>query len=220
MKKLSQLKNNVGIDTLSRIAVAFSFAFSLPLVGCSPLQPLKSSNIKTYAIEAQFSSITNNTGELTLLVNTPSARSGFESARMIYLKKPHEIDHFAQSQWVDSPARMLAPLLLQALESTAKYRSVIPVRSAAAAELRLDTEIIRLQHEFLTRPSQIHLTVRAQLIDLRNKSVLATREFDVTEEADSDDPYGGVIATNRAVKIVLQQIADFCAREVKAGKSE
>jgi len=214
MNKLSQLKNNVVIAALSWIA------FVLPLVGCSPLQPVKSSNIKTYAIEAQFSSISNNTGDLTLLVNTPSARSGFESARMIYLKNPHEIDYFAQSQWVDSPARMLAPLLLQALESTAKYRAVIPVRSAASADLRLDTEIIRLQHEFLAKPSRVHLTVHAQLIDLRNKSVLATREFDVIEVADSDDPYGGVIATNRAVKIVLQQIADFCARENKAGKRE
>ncbi len=190
------------------------------LVGCSPLQPVKSSNIKTYAIEAQFASTANNTGELTLLVNTPSARSGFESARMIYLKNPHEIDYFSQNQWVDSPARMLAPLLMQALESTAKYRAVIPVRSAASADLRLDTEIIRLQHEFLSKPSQVHLTVRAQLIDLRNKTVLATREFDVIEKAESDDPYGGVIATNRAVKIMLQQIADFCTQEIKAGKKE
>ena len=155
-----------------------------------------------------------------MLVNTPSARSGFESARMIYLKNPHELDYFSQNQWVDSPARMLAPLLLQALESSAKYRAVIPARSPASADLRLDTEIVRLQHEFLTKPSQVRFTVRAQLVDLRSKSVLATREFEVTEAAASDDPYAGVIATNRAVKTLLQQLADFCAVESKAGKKE
>ena len=207
-------------------SMAFVLLFGLLLSGCSTLQPVKASNIKTYVMEASFASSTpaapaaTKAGDLTLLVNTPSARSGFESARMIYLKNLHELDYFSQNQWVDSPARMLAPLLLQALESSAKYRAVIPARSPASADLRLDTEIVRLQHEFLTKPSQVRFTVRAQLVDLRSKSVLATREFEVTEAAASDDPYAGVIATNRAVKTLLQQLADFCAVESKAGKKE
>lgn len=186
------------------------------LAGCSVFQPVKSAHLASYAIEAQFAPAATKTTELTLLVPPPVARSGYESARMIYLKQVHELDAYSQSQWVDSPARMLAPLLLQAIESTASYRAVIPVRSAATADVRLDTEIVRLQHEFLSKPSQVHLTLRAQLIDLRSKAVLATREFDVLEAAPSDDPYGGVLATNRAVKILLQQVADFC---VQAGKN-
>ena len=207
-------------------SIAFIFLLGLQLSGCSTLQPVKASNIKTYVMEASFASSTptapaaTKAADLTLLVNTPSAHSGFESARMIYLKYPHELDYFSQNQWVDSPARMLAPLLLQALERSAKYKAVIPVRSPASADLRLDTEIVRLQHEFLTKPSQVRFTVRAQLIDLRNKSVLATREFEVTETASSDDPYAGVIATNRAVFTLLQQVADFCAVESKIWKKE
>ena len=191
---------------------------SLFLNGCASLQPVKSASMNTYALEAQFEPGIAGTGEKTLLVSTPSARPGFDSSRMIYIKKPHELNYFSQNQWVDSPSRMLAPLLVQALEHSAKFRSVVAMRSAATAELRLDTEIIRLQHEFLTKPSQVHLTVRAQLLDVQGKRVLATREFDVTEAAPSDDPYGGVIATNQAVKIMLLQVADFCAQESKAAK--
>lgn len=191
---------------------------SMLLGGCSLLQPAKLASMNTYALEAQFEPAAAGAGEETLFVNTPSARPGFDSPRMIYIKTPHELDYFSENQWVDSPARMLSPLLVQALEHSAKYRAVVDVRSAVKADLRLDTEIIRLQHEFLTRPSQVHLTVRAQLIDLHGKRVLATREFDVTQVATSDDPYGGVIATNRAVKIALLQIADFCALESNAGE--
>jgi cholesterol transport system auxiliary component len=201
-----------------------SFASVLLLSSCSVFKPVKSESTNTYAIEAQFPPVTAGTGELTLLLSMPTARAGYESARMIYLKKAYEIEHFSQNQWVDSPARMLAPLLVQALERSAKYRAVIPPRSVVSADLRLDTEIVRLQQEFLTKPSQLHLILRAQLIDLRSKAVIATQEFDVIENASSDDPYGGVLATNRAVKLLLQQVADFCVQGSKSatlkGKNE
>lgn len=212
------MKNVLQIKTHNGIAVLLSLSIVLLAGGCSPLQPLKSAGMRSYALEAQFAPAATASGELTLLVNTPGARSGYDSTRMIYLQKAHEIDYYTENQWVDNPARMLAPLLVQALESTAKYRAVVTTRSAVTADLRLDTEIVRLQQEFFSRPSQVHLTLRVQLTDMRSKSVLAAREFDVTETATSDDPYGGVLAANRAVKTALQQIADFCVQEGKAAE--
>lgn len=211
------MKNFLQTKSKLKTATSLLLASILLMGGCSPLQPVKSTDQNTYALDAQFTPANTATGDLTLLVNSPSARSGYDTARMIYLKKPHEIEYFSQNQWVDNPARMLAPLLVQALESTAQYRAVVSARSAATADLRLDTEIIRLQHEFLFQPSQVHITVRAQLLDLRNKAVLATREFDVLEVSSSEDPYGGVLATNRAIKTMLQQIAEFSAQESKSG---
>lgn len=188
------------------------------LSGCSIIQPAKPESMTTYALDVQFESAKSETGEKIILVNTPTAQPGFNSSQMIYIKKQHEINYFSQNKWIDSPARMLTPLLTQVLERRAKYSAVVQTRSAAMADVRLDTEILRMQHEFLTSPSQVHLTIRAQLVDMREKKVLATREFDVIETAPSDNPYGGVIATNRAVKIILLQIADFCAQESNAAK--
>jgi cholesterol transport system auxiliary component len=217
MVSLIHLKNKVGAAAVLCLA-------SVLLSGCTLFQPVKHSSISTFALDAKFETIARSAGNLTLLVSAPTSRPGFDSRRMVYIKNPHEIAYFAQNQWVDSPARMLAPLLQQALESTASYRAVVTTRSAATAELRLDTEIIRLQHEFFARPSQVHLSVRAQLIDIQGQQVLASREFDVSEAAPGDDPYGGVVATNRALKILLMQIADFCTQESKAsglrGKQE
>jgi cholesterol transport system auxiliary component len=209
MSILTQQKNSIRIAALCLMSVL--------LGGCSVFQPVKSASITSYALEAQFDGTTNGAGDMTLLVSTPNAHPGFDSTRMVYIKRPHEIDYFAQNKWVDSPARMLAPLLLKALESSAKYRAVVTSRSSVMADLRLDTEIIRLQHEFINKPSQVRITLRAQLIDLQGKRVLATREFDVTEAAASDDPYGGVIAANRAVKTMLLQTAEFCTEHAKTG---
>jgi cholesterol transport system auxiliary component len=209
MKNLNKIKSHIRIATL--------IVVSMLLAGCSVFQPVKSGNISSYALEAQFDTVVQGSSELTLLVSTPTAQPGFDSTRMVYIKKQHEIDFFAQNKWVDTPARMLAPLMVKALESSAKYRAVVTSRSSVTADIRLDTEIIRLQQEFFTQPSQLRMTVRAQLVDIQGKRVLATREFDVTEVASSDDPYGGVIAANRAVKTILLKLAEFCALEGKPG---
>lgn len=210
MKSRRQKINQFGYYTL------LILAGQLLLSSCTLLQPAKSSSISTYAIEVQFDSAGVSSGQQTLLVATMGARPGYDSRRMVYTKRPHELEFFTRNQWVDSPARMLTPLLVQALESSAKYRTVVSTHNAVAADLRLDTDIIRLQHDFTSRPSQVRLTVRAQLSDVKAKRIIASREFNVTEAATSEDPYGGVLATNRAVKTLLQQMMNFCEAGNKA----
>ncbi|HYD40997.1 MAG TPA: ABC-type transport auxiliary lipoprotein family protein, partial [Anaeromyxobacter sp.] len=141
---------------------------------------------------------------------------GFQSPRMIYVKKPHELRAFARSEWVDTPARMLGPLLVRALGRRGAFAAVTDAGSGAAAELRLETELVRLQHEFIHRPSRVRLTLRAQLSDVRSRRVLGFREIEVVEEAPSEDPYGGVVAANRAVRKALEAIASFCGERSAA----
>lgn len=152
----------------------------------------------------------------TLIINPPHSAAGFDSPRIIYVRETHKLEYFAHSEWVDPPARMLAPLLVAAIEGTGAFRAVVLTPSAAAGDLRLDTEIVRLQHEFLTRPSRVRFTLRAHLVDDKTRRVLAWREFDAAVPAASEDPYGGVVAANRAVRTVLENLAVFCAEAARA----
>jgi ABC-type transporter Mla subunit MlaD len=90
------------------------------------------------------------------------------------------------------------------------FAAVTDAASGAAAELRLETELVRLQQEFTSRPSQVRLTLRVQLSEVRSRRVLGVREIEALEEARSDDPYGGAVAANRAVKRALEAVASFC----------
>lgn len=196
---------------LSVAGVLMASAVGLALAGCAALEPARTEAISTYALEAQFEGNSPTaSGSQTLVVGMPRAAPGFDSARMVYVRKPHQLEFFAKNQWVDTPARMLAPLLVQALERGGKFRAVAQPAGSLAAELRLDTEIIRLQQEFANPRSRVHLTVRAVVIDLVRRRVVATREFDIVEPAPSEDPDGGVVAANRAVKRLLAQMAEFC----------
>lgn len=146
----------------------------------------------------------------TLIISPPQAAAGFDSSRIIYVRAQHQLEYFAHSEWVDTPARMLLPLIVAAAQDSGSFRAVMPTPSAATGDLRLDSEIIRLQQNFGGRPSEVRFTLRAYLVDNLTRRVLARREFDASVAAASEDPYGGVVAANRAVQTVLEQLADFC----------
>lgn len=187
--------------------------------GCGSMSPSTIPPPSYYSLDAaQIGSLartraraTTSPAALTLIVNPPHAASGFGSQRIIYVREAHKLEYFAHNEWIDTPARMLAPLIVGALENSGKFRAVVLTPSAATGELRLDTEIARLEQDFSSKPSRVRFTLRAFIVDNTTRRVLGWREFDETVAAASEDPYGGVIAANRAVQVVLGKLADFCA---------
>ena len=142
-----------------------------------------------------------------LLVSEPQAEPGFETQRMVYLKRPYELEYYAVNQWAETPVRMLAPLMVQALNRTGAWRAVIPSPSSIQGDYRLDTYGFLIQQEFQQQPSRVRVMARAQLVDLNASTILGIRAFEVVENAASDTPYGGVQGANRAVASLLEQIA-------------
>jgi len=149
-------------------------------------------------------------GAPTLIVSIPRAAPGFDSNQIVYIRRAHTFEYFRQSQWVDAPANMLAPLVVAALERSGGFSAVVQSPTSVAGQLRLDLEIVRLQHEFLMLPSQAHFTLRAHLLDTATRQVIAWREFDAMVPASSEDPYGGVLAANNAVRNVIKELVLLC----------
>jgi cholesterol transport system auxiliary component len=187
---------------------------ALALVGCSgwPTAPVSEPNQHVLAA-APPSKAASARRDLVLEVGVPRASPGFDTPRMAYVRKPYELDYFADNRWADTPARMLAPLLTGALERSGAFRAVVQAPTAVAADVRVTTDLIRLQQDFTNRPSRVELALRVQLVDARGRRVLATRTFDESEAAATDDAYGGVAAANAALARVLAQVVEFCIAE-------
>lgn len=182
------------------------------LAACAAIQPPEVEHASTYVLAAlPAAGAPRPKRDLVLEVTPPRARPGFDTPQMAYTQRANALEYFARNRWADTPARMLAPLLAQALDQSGGFRAVVQAPSLAAANFRLETELVRLQQEFGAKPSRVRLTVRAQLIDVDARRVLASAEFDETEAAPSDDPYGGVIAANQALGRLLERLATFCA---------
>ncbi len=146
----------------------------------------------------------------TLIVNPTRAASGYDSPQMVYVRVAHQLEHFARSEWVDTPARMLAPLVVAALENTAGLRAIGPASGGVVGDLRLDTEVLQLQQEFGGGPSRARFAMRATLFDNATRKIISSRVFDETVASSSEDAYGGVVAANSAVQLVMEQLSRYC----------
>jgi len=201
--------------TRREIAAVAAVAAGLLLgSGCSLAPKAPADEVSLHVLDVRPAVQTTAPRERVLAISPPRAAPGVDSAAMAYVQTAHAIDHYATHRWADTPARMLAPLLTRTLEDTAGFRAVVPASSGVQADLRLDTEIVQLRHSFLTRPSRVEFTLRAQLVDVPGRRVLATRYVEAVQEAPSDDAAGGVIAANAAVGRALAQLAAFCVDAV------
>jgi cholesterol transport system auxiliary component len=198
--------------------VAAALALLL-LYGCGALKAVVSPAPNMYSLADARDTIAPAPGRantaLTLTVSPPHAAAGFDSPRMMYLRKAGQLEYFAHNEWVDTPARMLAPLIVAAVEHGGAFRAVVQTPSAAAGDLRLDTEIISLQQDFLVAPSQLRFTLRAYVVESATRRVIATREFEASVPAASENPQGGAVAANAAVRAVLEKLAAFCAEAAR-----
>jgi cholesterol transport system auxiliary component len=189
-----------------------AIALCAALAGCANLQAPATDSVNVYLLDAKPVS---NTAALrrneVLAVGTMRARAGFDTAEIAYVTQPHELAYFTKSRWADAPARMLAPLIARALEQCGAFRAVVYNPGTVSADLRLDTELVYLQHEFIGEPSRVRLTLRAQLVDLKKQRVTAMREIEEVEPATAANAYAGVEAANRALQRALVRLVAFTA---------
>lgn len=213
------MKSNNTVSLRHSAVAPCALALALFLLGgCSSLLPPPAPAEKVYLLEAKMTAKPAADGtlnaspkrDLVLEVSMPRARAGFDTAQMVWVRQEHGLEVYARNRWADTPAHMLAPLLVQTLEHAGAFRAVVQAPSPVAARLRLDTEIIRLQQDFSVQPSRVQLALSARLIDVGTRQVVASAEFEETENAVSEDAYGGVRAANLALERLLAKLAAFC----------
>ena len=205
-----------------QFALILAGMFVALLTGCSALRPTPVAPPAFYAVGSGTSpalrvprtAAPERNALPTLLVSAPHAAAAFDSQRIIYQRQAFRLEYFAHSEWVEPPARMLAPLMVAALDRSGVFRAVVATPSSVAADLRLDTELVVLQHEFGSTPSRVRLTLRATLSDNSSRQVLGQVDLEHLANASSEDAYGGVIAANQATQSMLQALTVFCNQAV------
>lgn len=187
------------------------------LSGCSLMHPAPSIEPAVYNLNYFFSHISTPSrsvkhAQRTLLVMPTQVSPALNDKEMIYITKQHRISHFSKNEWVAPPAKMLTALITKALQDNGYFYAVITAPFTGSIDLRLYTHLYQLQQVFLQKPSVVHLSLAAQLVNAHTGKVIATKQFQLVEPAPQDNPYGGVLAANNAVHKLLRQLVDFSAR--------
>ena len=192
------------------------FIFTLLLLaGCSMLLSKQSIQVTYYSLDSiksktqTDSRLSTNDTSPTLIITMPKAAAGFDTRHMMYTRTTHQIEYFAQSEWVDTPAHVLQTLIVSAIEQTNSFTAVLPKQSSVKSDLRLESEIVRIIQVFYHKPSQVQFVLRATIINNMTNKVVAYREFDEQVNAVTDNAMGGVIAANQAVNTALEKLSLF-----------
>jgi cholesterol transport system auxiliary component len=193
---------------LSLAGIAFCVG---ALAGCGLPGRAKTPPMATYVLDAPMPTVSVDAAapQRVLRVATPTAAPAYASSRMAYIETPYRIDYFAQNEWADSPARMLKTLLTQYLSASGLFRFVYADAGGIEEGLRLDTEIVELVQVFAPDSSEVRLTIRFSLVDVSRRAILLTRTITATEPATTRDPYAGVVAANKALQRVLEQLTQL-----------
>lgn len=171
----------------------------MPQISCYQLEDLKPPKI-----------IKHPKTHLTLLVSSPIASPGYQTSAMVYVLTPYKLSAYANSRWVAEPTQMLMPLFVQVLRQTSHFFAVVSPPFTGITDYRLDTQLLKLQQEFFLPISQVRLIVQASLIKTTTNRIVGTGLFEVIIPAPTNNPYGGVLASNQAANILSRRIAQFC----------
>jgi len=193
------------LKTLRTLTIVFA---AITLTACGPIA---TKPLNTYTISSLKKYIKSSRPQtkLTLLVSNPNAAPGYQTAAMIYMQTPFELESFANHRWVAPPAQMLLPMFVRALRNTSYFAAVVSPPFTGITNLRLNTELVKLQQEFLLPTSVIRLVVQASLINNTSNRVVASRQFEIVISTSENNPYGGVLAINKAAAIASRKVAQF-----------
>lgn len=182
----------------------------LLLNSCSPVKIIEPEKFKLGRLSHKHYAA--KPSKSTIIIAKPTASAGYKDDDMLYIAKPYQVNSFVKHQWIAPPAEMLKPLLVQSIQNTGLYHAVLASPYGNKADLRLETELLKLQQNFLTHPSQIELVIKATLVNESNNQVIASRQFVSYVKAPSDTPYGGVIAANLAIENILDKMMVFLVK--------
>lgn len=163
-----------------------------------------------------------------LVVEEFSAPAAIDTARVVYKSSPNSIAYYAGARWADRAPRMIAALAVETLSDTGRFPAVTGPGAPVRTDLALSGDIRAFEAYrasgagFGESATSIRVSLFVRLVRLRDRSIVASREF--TAEAKAGSGMDGVVAGyDAALDEVLTALAlwtfeqSLAAMQEKAG---
>ncbi|MEM1243925.1 MAG: ABC-type transport auxiliary lipoprotein family protein [Pseudomonadota bacterium] len=196
-----------------RLKTSLCLFILLNLTACGLIKPVSLQPIKRYTLQVRHLAIkpyakTNN----TILILATQAAAPVATDRMVYIKKPYEQSYYAKHRWAKPPAKFIAPQLIKALQLSQHFKAVVAAPIVGITDYRLTTRLLTLEQSFLSHPSQVKMQLQVELVRSASGKVIAAKTFTATVRSRHDNAYGGVMAANQALAMILKRVNAFVVR--------
>ncbi|HDV5708938.1 TPA: membrane integrity-associated transporter subunit PqiC [Legionella pneumophila] len=185
----------------------------LTLMSCSPVKVPVTNEYQLTAYSTK--QLTRKPRPITIQVTVPEAVAGYQTEEMLYIKKPFKLEPFVKNAWTSPPADMLFPLLVQSLQSSGYFYAVTSSPYSEDADYRLDTQLLKLEQNFIKKPSVLEFSAKIVLTHISDNQIIGSRIVSLQIPCSQDTPYGGVIAANQATFRFTATATDFVVSHIK-----
>ena len=134
---------------------------------------------------------------------------------MAYIDKPSELSYYTRNRWIAPPAKMLQPLIVQALQQSHRFRAVVQAPFSGKTTYRLDVDLVYVRQNLLTQPHQMEIALQARLVNNSNQNIIASRLIKRSEPILAVTPYSGVLAANQALSNMFAELSRFCVQNTR-----
>ena len=135
-----------------------------------------------------------------LVVMPTTASSFYDTQDIAFSRAPGTRAYYQFNHWTDRPQRAVHAQLVSRLGA-----------ANSAGGFILATHLDEIYHDAAQQPGTARLTVSAQLVDPKNRAVVAQRVFNGAAPAASFDAPGAVDGMRRALGALLDEIAAWAA---------
>jgi len=146
----------------------------------------------------------------TLLVLDTTAGSFYDTDQLVFSSSPGTRGQYQFARWTERPGKRFADLMRARLDRQGSWH-VSAAGGYVRGDLLLDTELVEFYHDASTKPGQVRLELRAELVDLKQRTLLGRRVFEQQVPLTSYDAAGAAQASNQAVSRALDDLTAWLA---------
>lgn len=149
-------------------------------------------------------------GAPVLLVLDTATGGFYDSDQIVFSRSPGTRGQYQFARWTERPGKRFAELMRARLDRQGAWQ-VSAAGGYVRGDILLDTELVEFFHDASDVPGRLRLVLRAELVDLKQRSLLGRRVFRHEAALASYDAAGAAQAANEAVRGALDDLASWIA---------
>jgi cholesterol transport system auxiliary component len=150
-----------------------------------------------------------------LIIETPQAAAGLQSARIAVKEKATTLDYYARSDWTDVSPRLVQTMLLKSFENSGKILAVGREGSGLRSDYILKTEIRHFQAELYEGPiPNVNVEFNVKLVKMPEREIVATAAYARKWKSASANLDDVIEAFDEALGGVLRRVVEWTIREI------
>lgn len=146
----------------------------------------------------------------TLLVLDTTSSGFYDNDQLVFSREAGTRGYYQFARWTERPGKRFADLMRSRLDRLGSYR-VAAASGQVRGDLLLDSELVEFYHDARSGPGQVHLLLRAELLDIRQRKLLDRRVFEQRVPVATYDAAGAAAASGVAVARTLDQVSAWLA---------